>query len=186
MAFLCESGMAFGIYVNRATAQFTFHITKSIFEAVEISMDVLPRIESRNGVSKTASKIKIDGHLLPRTLQSLNAHIHQAVMRISHSLKPDPLRGCWRPIHTTAGTAIAAHPFPRNMNTRHIAIAFRCPPPPAIALQRRLRKSRTILQAQTRGHSTALEVIGVKIVITHTLVAFSRNLKMSSLCCSRQ
>ena len=69
MAFLCESGMAFGIYVNRAKAQFTFHIMKTIFEAVEISIDVLPRIESRNGVSKTASKIKIDGHPLPRTLQ---------------------------------------------------------------------------------------------------------------------
>ena len=64
---------------------------------------------------------------------SLNAHIHQSVVSISHPLQSNPLRRSSSSVHATVA-ACTTHPFPRNMHARHLAIALWRAPPAAIAL----------------------------------------------------
>ena len=96
-----------------------------------------------------------------------DAHVHQAIICIIHTLHADSLR-------RSIPTACAALASSITSIARH-SVRFRwrrsAPPP------RTLRQHRTILYAQAWRHGATLEIIRVEVIITHTFVTLSRDLK---------
>lgn len=121
---------------------------------------------SYQNIDKQSCSLKADQRI--KSLAWLfDAHVHQAIICIIHTLHADSLR---RSISTACPVLASS-----ITSVAHCSVRFRwrrsAPP------TRTLRQHRTILYAQAWRHGATLEIIRVEVIITHTFVTLSRDLK---------
>ena len=114
--------------------------------------DILIDTLLRNTISLARSNTRFHVASKEPAEQSLNAHLHQAIISIHHALKPDPLHGA---------ICITLTRFP---------IAWRpATPRRDIPLHRALHHG-TVMHTHARTDCSALEAGGVEIVISSAFI----------------